>query len=532
MTDSVLVFPPGFRVTDADGAPMSGAKIKFYNAGTTNTRTVYSDSGLTQSLGTVVYTGSDGFPVASSGSSTEVKVYTGTTAYKVVITDDSDVELLTLDSIAGALDTSTFLTTSSTSTLSIPVVTKTGNYTLVAGDRGKLINANATGGAFTLTLDDATTLGDGWNVKIRNSGTSNAPVISTAQTIAYAGTTSTTLTLAVGEAVELVCDAAGFNVANLLPFPTIPKPQGYLTPTSATPIITGDVSAATSVYYTPFEGNLVPLWNGVRFMPTVFSELTLSLSASHSGSAHYDVFIYSNSGTPQIVTGPAWTTATAGSGARGSGAGTTQISRVNGFLVNAVAMTGRNGSTTYSVGAGYGTYVGSIFIDSSAGQVTCHRSYGQSRKWGIWNAYNRQPILLKVGDATTSWNYTTNTVRQSNGAAGNTAAVFTGLAEEPVEAVFEQTLQVGTSGANPTNKPQIGIGVNSTTTFSGRRGELLQQFSAATLTANYTIGARYADLLAIGLHNINCLETAIAAGATLTQYGTSDFMMMTVRYRG
>ena len=37
-TDSVLIFPPGFRVTNANGTPVSGAKIKFYNAGTVVTR--------------------------------------------------------------------------------------------------------------------------------------------------------------------------------------------------------------------------------------------------------------------------------------------------------------------------------------------------------------------------------------------------------------------------------------------------------------------------------------------------------------
>src|SRR6185369_459996 len=38
--------------------------------------------------------------------------------------------------------------------------------------------------------------------------------------------------------------------------------------------------------------------------------------------------------------------------------------------------------------------------DSSAGQVTCHRAWGQSRKWGVWSAYNRQPLYLKAGDST------------------------------------------------------------------------------------------------------------------------------------
>jgi putative ABC transport system permease protein len=35
-------------------------------------------------------------------------------------------------------------------------------------------------------------------------------------------------------------------------------------------------------------------------------------------------------------------------------------------------------------------------MDGTNGQVTCHRSFGQSRKWGLWNAYNRRPLYLKA----------------------------------------------------------------------------------------------------------------------------------------
>ena len=205
-TNSTLVFPPGYRVTDASGSPISGAKIKFYNAGGLVARTVYSDSGLSSSLGSTVFCGSDGFPVASSGSSTPVNVYTGTTAYKVIITTSADVTIQTLDNRIGALDTSTFLTSGSTSTLSIPVTSKTGNYTLVAADRGKLVQGNPSGGNFTLTLDAAATLGDGWNAEVRNSGTSGQVMLAASQAISFEGQTFTTRALQIGEAFAIRCD--------------------------------------------------------------------------------------------------------------------------------------------------------------------------------------------------------------------------------------------------------------------------------------------------------------------------------------
>lgn len=217
MVDAVQIFPPGFRVLDASGDPVSGAKIKFFDAGTSTPKTVYSDSGLSSSLGTIVYCDSGGYPVASQGSSTAVMVYTGTAAYKVTITTSADVTLVTLDNIKGALDTSTFLTTGSTSTLIQPVITKTANYTVVAADRSKLIEANTTGGQFTLTLTAAATLGDNWSVKIRNSGTANQFILAASEAIAFEGQTFTARAFQIGEGCEIICDGTAFKIVGHQP---------------------------------------------------------------------------------------------------------------------------------------------------------------------------------------------------------------------------------------------------------------------------------------------------------------------------
>jgi hypothetical protein len=76
------------------------------------------------------------------------------------------------------------------------------------------------------------------------------------------------------------------------------------------------------------------------------------------------------------------------------------------------------------VAGNYATYLGSIFMDGTNGQISCHNTYGQSRKWGVWNAYNRDPITLLMGDSTASWTYSTATIRQSNAAAGNALTTF------------------------------------------------------------------------------------------------------------
>lgn len=248
-----------------------------------------------------------------------------------------------------------------------------------------------------------------------------------------------------------------------------PPPQGRLTLSSATPVITTEVTATSTVYYTPYLGNQVPLYNGSSMATTEFTELTLSLVSSHTANTIYDIFVFSNSGVLTLVTGPAWSVSTAGSGSRGSGANTTQLTRVKGLWVNAVSMTGRNGSSTYTVGANLGTYLGSISMDGSNGQVTCHTTYGQSRKWGVWNAYNRVPILVKAGDSTAGWAVGgggSAAFRALNGSSANSITAFSGLPEQMFE--FSTYMRgTYTGGTNGIEQFYSAIGVGSTTTASG-----------------------------------------------------------------
>ncbi|WP_441235668.1 hypothetical protein [Bradyrhizobium sp. 930_D9_N1_4] len=319
--------------------------------------------------------------------------------------------------------------------------------------------------------------------------------------------------------------------------PAVPPPQGRLTLTSSTPILVADVTAATAVYYTPFVGNLLPIYNGSSMIPTEFSELTLSLVSSHAANAIYDVFVFSNSGVVTIATGPAWSTATAGSGARGSGAGTTQLARVKGLWTNAVSMTARNGSTTYTVGANLGTYVGSISMDGTNGQVSCLPTYGQSRKWGVWNAYNRKKVVLQAGDATASWTYTTNTVRPSNNSTANSVTVFCGLPEENVDISFSQMVQ---GGSGTTNNQVLaawagGIGWNSTTVMSGIKGIAQVRIDGTSVDNlnNHTSTAQYSPVPFIGINVATCLEqTTNLNNASVSWTGTIAGMLMLAKWDG
>lgn len=87
-------------------------------------------------------------------------------------------------------------------------------------------------------------------------------------------------------------------------------PQGRLTTVTGTPVLTADSTAQSTVYYTPYVGNNVPIYDGTNTVMTAFTELSLALDTSnHLNGPLYDVFVWSNAGTVSIGTGPGWTKA-------------------------------------------------------------------------------------------------------------------------------------------------------------------------------------------------------------------------------
>lgn len=218
MADAILVFPPGWRMWDDNGALVSGGTIEFYDAGTSDARTVYSDPDLSSALGTTVYCDSSGCPVASSGSSTRVNVYTGTTDYKVIIKDGDGTTIETKDNLKGATDTSPFVA-GDEALPTLPIIAKSANYTILTTDQANIINVDSTAATRTMTLPSAVTAGDNWCVGIRHVGSANKVTIATvsSQTISapLAGGAQTSMQLtSYGESVLLVSDGANWHVVS------------------------------------------------------------------------------------------------------------------------------------------------------------------------------------------------------------------------------------------------------------------------------------------------------------------------------
>lgn len=446
----------------------NGAHLKFYISGTSTPKNVYSDAALTTSIGADLTLNSAGWYNGEIFLAEDA-------AYKCVLEDSAGSVIWTADPVSGS-----------------GFATSAQFYTYAGNPNGSVAGTAGTGTVQSDVIWDRT------------------------NSILYVCTTS-------GVAAAAVWTAVNASATT----PAVPHPQGRLTMTSATPVLATDVSAGTAVYYALYNGNLVPIYNGTTMVPTEFTELTLTLVASHAASQIYDVFVFSNSGVLTLATGPAWSVATAGSGARGTGAGTTELERVKGLWVNKVQITGRNGSTTYTIAANRATYLGSIFMDGTNGQLTAHTAWGQSRKFGVWNAYNRTPVILKAGDSTASWTYATNTWRPSNNASANSLTIFSGLAEDAYQLVFSGHARVDDSTND--GQMELGIGYNSTSSPSGMTGVFYWSASAAGRSQPT---ATHIAPPALGINTITALERTANAATTNTYYGSEALMMLSARWMG
>jgi hypothetical protein len=255
------------------------------------------------------------------------------------------------------------------------------------------------------------------------------------------------------------------NLAAVLGGSFLPTPQGRLTLTSGSPVMNSDVTAGSSIYYTPYIGNIVPITtNGTTFAARTFSELTLTLNVNHLTNTLYDIFLFDNAGTVTIGTGPAWSSATAGSSSRGAGAGTTELQRLNGLWTNKVSMTARNGGTTYTVAANRGTYVGT-FLTTSAGTTACvfapaAAGGGSDNKLFVWNTFNRVNYSSVSKESTASWSYTLATLRPLDNSTSNRVSYVDGLGESVVRGAM--AVRISTAAVNGAFA-KAGVGRNKTT---------------------------------------------------------------------
>lgn len=286
---------------------------------------------------------------------------------------------------------------------------------------------------------------------------------------------------------------------------------GRVTLTAGTPVMTADATAQTVLRYTPYISDRIPLFNGNEFVPYRFTaDLTNDTTASSSGSAgpaacttnsNYDLFLWDLAGALIYSRGPLWTSATG----RGTGAGTSELVRVQGVLLNAVAIT--NGPA-----AQRGTWVGTFKTNGSSQVDWQYGSFASN--WGkavhnVWNMYNRVKVAGALGDTAASWTYNSTTIRQANAKTNAQVDFVVGLNEDTVRGHYGNRALVGASSAFP----QVGVGLDSTSAMSG------VQVVGNALAATYSeVTGEYVGLPGLGFHFMSANE-ACGTSQTITFLG-------------
>lgn len=286
---------------------------------------------------------------------------------------------------------------------------------------------------------------------------------------------------------------------------------GRLSLATQTSVMTSTQAAKTTVFWVPHHHVYAPLYNGASVVHTSMGgELNQATTdatkspAAVAASKNYDMFLWDDSGVKRCTRGPTWDAgAVAGSDlVRGTGAGSTELARVQGLLVNSNAIT--NGPA-----AQRGTYVGTIRSNASSqidfiyGGIA---SGGTAAAFNLWNMYNRVDVTTLVGDSDNSWSYASTTIRSSNGSNNRRISFVSGFQEDGFSFITYGFNVGGTS-----NAACVGIGIDVTNAFTGAIGE------GSTTAIGPAFGLHSASFL--GAHFAQDCESVSSGAATCTFYG-------------
>lgn len=320
-----------------------------------------------------------------------------------------------------------------------------------------------------------------------------------------------------GQSIELIYDAttSRWRQEGTHPMLPMPSPGGRLTLESGVPVSTSDQIDKTTIYYTPYMHGFVPLYNGSNWYVAPFSELSQTLAddtkspLAAATNTLYDMFVWNDAGTLRLSRGPAWSSSTS----RGTGAGTTELERVNGIYVNKVAIT--NGPA-----AQRGLYVGTIATDGSGANGELNMMFrptaaagGSANRLDVWNMYHRVAVTSLCRDSTNTWTYSTATTRSANNSASNRVTAVFGLSEDAVRSRYSAPVTSTTSNS----MARVGVGRDSTTGFDGVPGQIATQSGSSGFQV---IGHDSGQPAGIGSHYFQALERAELG--TVTWYGDDN----------
>lgn len=253
--------------------------------------------------------------------------------------------------------------------------------------------------------------------------------------------------------------------------------NGRLTLTSGTPVLTSNVTAATTIYFTPYLGNRISLFNGTDWPTYSFSEISIAVPSTVYRL--FDIFVYdrgtlletvnwnqsaaaitgATNATPIVITSNGHglsngdLVAIAGVGGNTAANGIWSITAVT---ANTFTLEGSTGSGAYTAGGTWyrlnetratalvtqngklvksgdtsKLYLGTGMTTGTSGQTEITLT-----NIALVNYYNKINKNFFVSDANLH-TYTSATIRQYNNNNANKIGFLQGVVEYPLIAVFQ-----------------------------------------------------------------------------------------------
>ena len=255
--------------------------------------------------------------------------------------------------------------------------------------------------------------------------------------------------------------------------------DGRLTLGSGSPVTTTDITNASTLYLTPYNGDKISLYNGSSWSIYTLPEINISLATGGSSLPH-DVFCYVNSSNPTLE----FTQWTSGS------VRATNLAYQNGILV-------KSGSATRR-------YIGTIYVNASGSQCS-----DNVLNRFVWNYYNQAERPFNIIETTANWAYGTQAWRPWNNSTANRVNFIIGVAESQVELQFVCVVKAPSAGS-------VGVGGIALDATNTSNSMLLGAVSTADPVPGIAIYKGYLT----GFHYLQLTEFSYGANATF--YGITD----------
>lgn len=428
-------YSPRWRAIDANGDPIAGAVLSFFEAGTVTPLPVYADVDGNTALGVTVTADAGGL---------FAEMFMLPQAYDITLKTSAGVTVWT------AVD---WFPPQAASSANVDQ-TWTAGVAFAAGEGGYISDGSGglnAGQAYKWDADLAyasdtpetgfavSAVAAGAQGLFRTAGQVTGLTGLTPGALYFISGTAGAITVTPGAFPRLVGQALSTTVLAVQTNPPLSGGvdhrlksivNGRLTLTTGVPVTTADVTAATTLYFAPYQGNQVALYTGTRWVVVTFAQLSIAVPATTA--TMYDVFLDYNGGTPQLAV-TAWTNDT----------------------TRATALTTQDGVYVQTGNLDW-RYLGSVRTTAVSGTLTDSESYR-----GVWNYYNRVATAVRRLETTASWTYASATIRQANNDAANQIGIVCGVSEDELQLRLQSTFSNGSAG----NGASVGIGQNSTSTY-------------------------------------------------------------------